>query len=93
MIKIKGGINVNVLDKKTRKENGKLVVTKTIEEKLTLENLNQHKSQIQRQKQQIIQQSERLQEQFNNLTKQEEEIDEYVEMLNEGKNVELPKIK
>lgn len=83
---------MNVLDKQARKENDKLVITKTTEERLTLENLKQHKSQIQRHKQQIIQQSQRLQEEFNSLTNQEEEIDEYIKMLGEGLSMEFPKI-
>ncbi|KYD26546.1 hypothetical protein [Geobacillus stearothermophilus] len=74
---------VNVLNKNLKKEGNKVVVTKTIEENLTRQDLLQAKQNIQYQKQALLQQFEQLKNQMSQLENQEKEIDELLQMLGE----------
>ena len=74
---------VNVLNKNSKKEGNKVVVTKTIEEHLTRQDLLQAKQNIQYQKQALLQQFEQLKNQMVQLENQEKEIDELLQTLGE----------
>ncbi|AKL96609.1 hypothetical protein CACET_c31650 [Clostridium aceticum] len=80
---------MDVLNKKTRRENEKIIVTKTIEEKFTVEDLQNLHQHIIREKQGIIAQSKKLQERYAKLVDNENEVKEYITMLNQEKELEI----
>lgn len=75
--------NVNIIDRKSKKQGDKVVVTKTVEEELTQNDIFQIKQQLIHQKQSIRQQVGQLQDQIIAIEEQERELDSYLQMLEE----------
>lgn len=74
---------VNVLNRNSKVEGNKVVVTKTVEEHLTRQDLFQAKQNLQYQKQQLLQQLDQLKKQLTDLEDKDKEIDELMIMLDE----------
>lgn len=72
-----------LLNKDTKKNNDKIILTKTIEEQLTKQDLENMLFNIKRQKQQLVQQSKQIKQKFDLLTQQEEEVKELLNMFSE----------
>jgi hypothetical protein len=77
--------NYSILDKKVRQEDRKVIVTKTMEERLTRNDLLVLKEQFGRQKQQIIYRFQEIKKQHELITAQEKELDSLLAMLPEEK--------
>ena len=77
---------IEILDKKTTVNENKVIVTKTVKEKLTYEQLLWKKEDCQRRKQRLIQQSQHLQKEFNNIKDEEQEIDNMIALLQSEDN-------
>lgn len=77
---------IEILDKKTTVNENKIIVTKTVKEKLTYEQLLWKKEDCQRRKQRLIQQSQHLQKEFNNIKDEEQEIDNMIALLQSEDN-------
>ena len=77
---------IEILDKKTTVNENKIIVTKTVKEKLTYEQLLWKKEDCQRRKQRLIQQSQHLQKEFNNIKDEEQEIDNMITLLKSEDN-------
>jgi hypothetical protein len=74
---------MNVLDKNSKIDGDKVVVTKITEEHLRLQDLYQAKQNIQHQKQGIMQQIGQLKERLMMLENQDKENNEFINMLEE----------
>ncbi|MBG9585612.1 hypothetical protein [Cytobacillus firmus] len=72
---------VNVLDKKSKVNGSKVIVTKTVEEHLSRQDLFQAKQNLQFQKQGIQQQLDTLTEQLASMEEQDKELDDLLSML------------
>jgi len=77
---------IEILDKKTTVNGNKVIVTKTVKEKLTYEQLLWKKEDCQRRKQRLIQQSQQLQKEFNSIKEEEQEIDNMIALLKSEDN-------
>ena len=77
---------IEILDKKTTVNENKIIVTKTVKERLTYEQLLWKKEDCQRRKQRLIQQSQHLQKEFNNIKDEEQEIDNMIALLQSEDN-------
>lgn len=77
---------IEILDKKTTVNGNKVIVTKTVKEKLTYEQLLWKKEDCQRRKQRLIQQSQQLQKEFNSIKEEEQEIDNMIALLQSEDN-------
>lgn len=73
----------NVLDKTSKVEGNKVVLTKLTEEHLTLQDLYQAKQNLNHQKQGIIQQMGQLKERLLVIEEQDKENDEFIQLLEE----------
>ncbi|WP_256815554.1 hypothetical protein [Cytobacillus sp. Bac17] len=71
----------NVLDKNSKVEGNKVVLTKLTEEHLTLQDLYQAKQNLNHQKQGIMQQMAQLKERLLVLDEQDKENDEFIQLL------------
>lgn len=71
----------NVLDKNSKIEGNKVVLTKLTEEHLTLQDLYQAKQNLNHQKQGIMQQMAQLKERLLVLDEQDKENDEFIQLL------------
>lgn len=74
---------VNLLNKEQKKEGNTVIVTKTVEEHLTRQDLFQAKQSLQQQKQGLLNQLDQLKERYDSLDLQDKEIDELLLMLEE----------
>lgn len=74
-------MEVKVLSKNSKIVEGKIVVTKEMEEYLTYQDLVYSKDNIKRQKAQLAEQTRRFKEQYDELTAKETEIDEMMTLL------------
>lgn len=72
-----------VLKQDSKKEGKEVVVTKTIEEKLTKDDILNIKQQLNYQKENLLQQVLQIQERIDLIKKQESELDGYLIMLGE----------
>lgn len=71
----------NVLDKTSKVEGNKVVLTKLTEEHLTLQDLYQAKQNLNHQKQGIMQQMGQLKERLLVIEEQDKENDEFIQLL------------
>jgi hypothetical protein len=74
---------MKVLDQKSKREGNTVIVTKTVEEALTQNDIYQLKQQLNNQKQNLLQQMDQFQERINIVESQERELDSYLAMLEE----------
>lgn len=79
---------VDILDKKTTVNGNEIIVTKTVKEKLTYEQLLWKKEDCQRRKQRLVQEFQRIKQQNDALNAEEKEIDEMIAMLNVDNTLE-----
>lgn len=79
---------VDILDKKTTVNGNEVVITKTVKEKLTYEQLLWKKEDCQRRKQRLVQEFQRIKQQNDALNAEEKEIDEMIAMLNVDNTLE-----
>jgi len=79
---------IEILDKKTTVNGNEVVVTKTVKEKLTYEQLLWKKEDCQRRKQRLVQEFQRIKQQNDVLNAEEKEIDEMIAMLNVDNTLE-----
>lgn len=79
---------IEILDKKTTVNGNEVVVTKTVKEKLTYEQLLWKKEDCQRRKQRLVQEFQRIKQQNDALNAEEKEIDEMIAMLNVDNTLE-----
>jgi predicted extracellular nuclease len=73
--------NVKVLDHKSKKDGDKVIVTKTVEESLTQQDIFNLKHQLKAQKENVLQQIQQMQERVSLIETQEQELDSYLTML------------
>ncbi|MFE4524763.1 hypothetical protein ACFRCQ_22095 [Cytobacillus firmus] len=73
----------NVLDKNSKVEGDKVILTKVTEEHLTLQDLYQAKQNLNHQKQGIMQQMAQLKERLILIEEQDKENDEFIHLLEE----------
>ncbi|MDK7664383.1 hypothetical protein [Cytobacillus oceanisediminis] len=73
----------NVLDKTSKVEGNKVVLTKLTEEHLTLQDLYQVKQNLNHQKQGIMQQMGQMKERLLVIEEQDKENDEFIRLLEE----------
>lgn len=71
----------NVLDKNSKVEGNKVVLTKLTEEHLSLQDLYQAKQNLNHQKQGIMQQMTQLKERLLVIEEQDKENDEFIQLL------------
>ena len=81
-------MEIKVLSKNSKIVEGKIVVTKEMEEHLTYQDLIYSKDNIKRQKAQLAEQTRRFKEQYDELTAKEAEIDEMMALLGSSANDE-----
>ena len=79
---------VEILNKKTTVNGNEVVITKTVKEKLTYEQLLWKKEDCQRRKQRSVQEFQRIKQQNDALNAEEKEIDEMIAMLNVDNTLE-----
>ena len=79
---------VEILNKKTTVNGNEVVITKTVKEKLTYEQLLWKKEDCQRRKQRLVQEFQRIKQQNDALNAEEKEIDEMIAMLNVDNTLE-----
>ena len=79
---------IEILDKKTTVNENEVVITKTVKEKLTYEQLLWKKEDCQRRKQRLVQEFQRIKQQNDALNAEEKEIDEMIAMLNVDNTLE-----
>lgn len=79
---------IEILDKKTTVNENEIIVTKTVKEKLTYEQLLWKKEDCQRRKQRLVQEFQRIKQQNDALNAEEKEIDEMIAMLNVDNTLE-----
>jgi len=79
---------IEILDKKTTVNGNEVVITKTVKEKLTYEQLLWKKEDCQRRKQRLVQEFQRIKQQNDALNAEEKEIDEMIAMLNVDNTLE-----
>ena len=82
------GDYIEILDKKTTVNENEVIVTKTVKEKLTYEQLLWKKEDCQRRKQRLVQEFQRIKQQNDALNAEEKEIDEMIAMLNVDNTLE-----
>lgn len=73
----------NVLDKTSKVEGNKVVLTKLTEEHLTLQDLYQVKQNLNHQKQGLMQQMTQMKERLLMIEEQDKENDEFIQLLEE----------
>ncbi|WHH59180.1 hypothetical protein [Petroclostridium sp. X23] len=71
----------SVLNQEVNKKNGEVVVTKTVEERLTRDDLLALKDNLRRQKQQLLQQSKKIKSDYDTIDAREQEIEGMLELL------------
>ena len=79
---------IEILNKKTTVNGNEVVITKTVKEKLTYEQLLWKKEDCQRRKQRLVQEFQRIKQQNDALNAEEKEIDEMIAMLNVDNTLE-----
>lgn len=81
--------NIEILEKQTTATENEVVVTKTVKETLTYEQLLRKKEDCQRRKQRLVQDSQRIKQQYNEVNIEEAEIDEMIALLKTDNEMEI----
>lgn len=74
-------METKVLEKDSKLDGGKVIVTKTVEETLTKQDLLQQKQNLGYQMQHLLQQTENLKNQINEAMEKDKEIDELIALI------------
>lgn len=81
--------NIEILEKQTTATENEVVVTKTVKETLTYEQLLRKKEDCQRRKQRLVQEFQRIKQQNDALNAEEKEIDEMIALLKTDNEIDI----
>lgn len=81
--------NIEILEKQTTATENEVVVTKTVKETLTYDQLLRKKEDCQRRKQRLVQDSQRIKQQYDEVNIEEAEIDEMIALLKTDNEIEI----
>lgn len=81
--------NIEILEKQTTATENEVIVTKTVKETLTYEQLLRKKEDCQRRKQRLVQDSQRIKQQYDKVNIEEAEIDEMIALLKTDNEIDI----